>query len=481
MNSKNEYFSGDYNFLKKINYQIFKPNEDLICCSDLVLNTLGGKICTNFTDPIKLLLDKYKVPYYNNLLEIINENPNIFKIPMVIKSDANIYIKEIVYRYIESNYKYKIIISFEPLDIKYDIYYELNDISFNQIIGILFQIDFMKNKINTYEYYKQLTQDFNKTLHCYYVEKYDDNAIIVSGYNSVRELSQVLFNNLSLEVLHLSRLDRIISKKCISTIFNHIIYKRFLYSKIKTIDQIRFMLFSCSILFSLGTTSCQDIDLLVYSENIGKEVNMVIDEYFIKDKFPLIDFHMKGYGDWTIDGKKAYLNDWFIKEWPNLYGSKDLEQTIFDPRFHYYFLGMKFISYKADIMRRVKRNRATAYTDLIMLNYFNGLIIKPEKLEREYWQNNEKIEYSDKNLVELILKIIKNAIRWHGIKIPAERVYKYIIWPDEFKLNYNNLHKIDIDINKWINYSKLKIKKDEENKNKHELIIEQYKNRNLDY
>ena len=92
------------------------------------------------------------------------------------------------------------------------------------------------------------------------------SLLTLTTFNEIREISQILFNKMSLDVLELCRLDRILLKPFNSTVYNHLIYKRFLYSKVRTIDQIRFMLFSCSILFSLGNTYCQDIDLLVYSE-----------------------------------------------------------------------------------------------------------------------------------------------------------------------------------------------------------------------
>jgi hypothetical protein len=185
---------------------------------------------------------------------------------------------------------------------------------------------------------------------------------------------------------------------------------------------------------------------------------------------------MKGYGEWLDDGKKNYLDEWFLTEWPNLYGSKDMTETFFNPKFHYYFMGLKIISYKADIMRRVKRNRATAYTDLIMLDYFNGLKIKPFQLEREYWQNNQKLYYKDEDLSYMIIKILKNIIRWHGIIISASRVYNYILWPNDFKMSNEQLINIDNEIKKWIKYSKSRILNDKENMNKINFIVKSYNN-----
>lgn len=469
-----EYFDGSYDFLSKTNFQLFKPNEDLVCCKDLTLNVLSGKIADNFIEPIKLLYDHFNNEYYKMLLDRAKQN--YFTIPLSKKSnELDVYDKEIIMRYIESSVKYKMIITTKKID-NYDIFYELNNLTKNQLIGIIFQLEMQKNEIKKYDYYRDIANKFTSTLYCYYVEKKlnianNESHYIIEDYNGIREITQVLFNDLSLEVLNLSRLDRIIKKNTYSTIFNHLIYKRFLYSKVKTLDQINFMLFSCSILFTLGTTKCKDIDLLVYHNNNSPEIDQTVKTFFINDKFPLIDFHMRGYGEWSTQGKKNYLDDWFLKEWPQLYGSNDLTETFFDPRFHYYFMGMKMISYKADIMRRVKRNRATSYTDLIMLDYLNGIQVKPFKLNREYWQNNEQFFYTDDELIILIKRIMYYTVEWHNLFISAFKVYNYIDWPDDFNLSDHQLKEIDDNFKQKSKEKNKKIFPMEENNKKIKFII----------
>ena len=469
-----EYFEGNYDFLSNTIFQIFKPNEDLICCKDLTLNVLGGKIASNFIDPIQLLYDHFQNKYYEDLLLIAKKNE--YHIPLSVTYDnTTVYDKEIILRYIESSIKYNLLVTSKKID-NYDIFYEISNLSKNQLTGIIFQLEMQKNEIKKYDHYREISKKFGNNLYCYYVDKTKyivDNTLeyVIEDYNGIREITQVIFNELSLEVLNISRLDRLINKNTYKTIFNHLIYKRFLYSKIKVIDQINFILFSCSILFTLGTTVCKDIDLLVYHKNKTSEMENAIQTYFIDNKFPLIDFHMRGYGEWLDDGKKQYLDDWFLLEWPNLYGSKDMENTFFDPKYHYYFMGMKIISYKADIMRRVKRNRATAYTDLIMLDYLNGIIVKPFKLEREYWQNNERFIYSNDDLIYMIYKILRYVITWHKLQIPAKRVYDYILWPDDFSLNLEQLNEIDNNMNMWIKKYKMHLIQISENNNKQKLVI----------
>lgn len=456
-----KYFEGDYSFLKKIKYQIFKPNDSYSCCPDLMLNILTNNNKTP-CDVIKYLYNYYNNDYFKNLLKF-TENNKLLDLPIFLDNHDD-KLCQIIYYFIESQSNYSICFSTKKINIDYKILYKIK-LSKNQLIGILFQIDIQYNKIENHKYYEDL-YNINKSeddiYYFYYFEKKTviiDNKIKLDNFNSIREITQIIFNKLSLEALELCRFDRLLTKQFKITFYNHQIYKRFLYSKIRTIDQIRFMLFSCSSLFSLGNTYCKDIDLLCYSdsETTPPQLASIIHTYFIEDRFELIDFHMKGYGGWTKTGPKAYLYDWFDKEWPALYYSKNMEETIFDPRFHYYFMGLKIISFKADFARRVKRNRATSYTDLIMLNYFNGIYIEPMQLERKVWINHEEKSYSNNELKELISKILKNIVRWHNIKMKAEKVYEYIKWPSDFKLSEIELNDIDLEIDKMIKKTYIKI------------------------
>ena len=137
-----EYFDGSYDFLSKTNFQLFKPNEDLVCCKDLTLNVLSGKIADNFIEPIKLLYDHFNNEYYKMLLDRAKQN--YFTIPLSKKSnELDVYDKEIIMRYIESSVKYKMIITTKKID-NYDIFYELNNLTKNQLIGIIFQLEIIK-------------------------------------------------------------------------------------------------------------------------------------------------------------------------------------------------------------------------------------------------------------------------------------------------------------------------------------------------
>lgn len=477
MEKEEHFFKGDYSFLDKVKYQLFKPADSYICCPDLTLNILTSRNNT-FIDPIKYLAEYYQNDYYNELLQFTSN------LDMTLPLNVNKYtndgdkVLQIVQHFIESKPEYHLLFASHELNIEYHICHRLK-LTKRQLLGIIFQIDIQFNKIEHYDYYNNLYDIYksdDNIYYFYYVDKKcqsTDHKIRLDHFNNVREVTQIIFNRLSLEALDLCRLDRILTKQFKMTIYNHLIYKRFLYAKVKLVDQIRFMLFSCSILFTIGNTYCQDIDLLIYSkdETAPPSIESVVEKYFIEDRFDLIDLHIRGYFGWKAGGSKEYLNDWFEYEWPALYKAKDMEETVFNPKFHYYFMGLKIISYKADFMRRAKRNRATSYTDLIMLDYFNGIQVEPFELTRKYWKSHQELEYTNNELKELIRKIIKNVVRWHNIKINAKRVYKYIKWPHDFKLTDDDLKEIDNTMDKMVKKTHAKIYNINENLHKIKMVI----------
>ena len=482
MEDEDKYFKNNYSFLTEPDFHILKPDDNLICCNDLVLvsvNTnIQNKPTTNIQNyiiqVIKNLYNIYPINYYNNLLQILNSNSSLYNLPINIqRKKLNNELKEIFMRYLISTINYIIIISpIQLINIDYDICYILDNLTEKQIIGIIFQIEFQNNPLQKYTYYSSISNNYNKKMFIYYSTKKiqeQQYQYQIYNYNNKIEITQVIFNELSLEVLDYMRLDRLLYNNFKQSFYNHLIYKRFLYHYIKIEYQIRFLLFSCSALFALGTTYCRDIDLLVYDKYMNEEINNIIHTYLIN--INMIDLHLKGYGEWVEGEKKEYLNQWFEKDWPNLYGSSNLEETFFNPEFHFYFLGLKIISYKADIARRIKRNRPTSYTDLLMLDYFNGMIITPEHLSRQYWVNNELKEYTDDDLIGLIIKIIKYIVRWHKLIISAHRVYEYIIFPSDFKISTKFLDKIDKDNLEWIKTKNFKIIDIKENLVKRKIII----------
>jgi hypothetical protein len=152
-------------------------------------------------------------------------------------------------------------------------------------------------------------------------------------------------------------------------------------------------------------------------------------KYYLEDpntRFESVDTHIEGRGAWTIGGEKERLFDWFNKEWPVLYGAKSMDDTVLNPMHHFYYFGIKIISMKADIKRRLKRERPAAFADLIALNKLTNANIKLEPLSKGYWKNAEYFEFTDYEIKDLYKKIVWYLRSRYSINLSIDDVKKLV-------------------------------------------------------
>jgi hypothetical protein len=270
------------------------------------------------------------------------------------------------------------------------------------------------------------TQNFKDNL---YLHITDNNT------NSI-ELTQLFCNKNSMRLLQYQRLDRILQKNFDKSLAFLMTYKNWLYSMIHPLDHIRFMLFSSIVLYSLGLRNINDIDMIIHylpssdntkSESFFEKIYTYLEND--KTKFPFVvdGASIKGRNGWIIGGEKEYLINWFEKEWPAMYGSISMDDTILNPKFHYYYFGLKIISVEADIKRRGQRSRPAAYADLIAMQklVYNNVVIP--KIPNGYWKNHVFYEFSNKEKKELINKTIFYLRNRYGILTKNYEIEKIIL------------------------------------------------------
>jgi SAM-dependent methyltransferase len=113
---------------------------------------------------------------------------------------------------------------------------------------------------------------------------------------------------------------------------------------------------------------------------------------------------------------------------PNLIGAKDIFEVCANPKYFFYFMGIKFFSLDLNIKKWEKRFNANSITDLIMLNKINNYNIDsvcvPNMTVRQ-----GKLKIFDKKYI---------ASLFNEIKYKVKLFYKYDISIDEI---YNLLKK----------------------------------------
>jgi len=321
-----------------------------------------------------------------------------------------------------------------------------------QIQGLLFQINYdnggyknfnnilnmqnkfkADNKVNKIFFIlwkpKNKNIDVHNIVNDFFRNRSDYNEALYShicdNNTKTYELIQIITNRNTMRCLHYQRLDRILGKefakerKFSFSLLNT--FKNLIYTNIDTIDISRIMLFSSAVLFSFGVRNIHDLDMMFYMIGNKKEkLDELIVKFFIDEKegFPLFDIHTKNEDGWYCGSVLTpYLSEWFDKDWPNLYNSDSMTDTFFNPKHHFYFLGIKIISFNADVKRRIKRSRPAAYADLIAIIDILGIEIGVPCLPSGFWKNHVYYEFTDKEIKKLY-----GTIKWY-LKTRYDMIY----------------------------------------------------------
>jgi hypothetical protein len=154
-----------------------------------------------------------------------------------------------------------------------------------------------------------------------------------------------------------------------------------------------------------------DIDIYIHNEPMSIKFKDSVNKYLYgNNNFKFADISIKGFGEWVDGGKKEYLSEWFGKEWPNMYGSESMDETVFNPDFHYYYFGLKIIMIKADIVRRIKRSRPASFADLIAIKKFIYSDLEIPKIPDGFWYQNEYKKYT-RDVIFKMINTVKNYLR----------------------------------------------------------------------
>lgn len=451
------------------------------CCSDIILKPQFTNIKNyNYILPIKKLSDYYYEAHTNYYTEIYNKYKSVKFDKFINIQDNDSDLNLILFEYIKCFPKMRAIIVY-PIsnihDIKNTEFFSfLNDngiihgiktlyLNKKQVQGAIYQIYYDKSgfknmkaiigkqkKSNAYNkknkfyiIFYELNGDISKIVGTdapfkvhlrNMVRKHsgqpDDTKLnfflhISDTFTETIELGGLFLNKNSLELLKYQRLDRILDKGFNKSLLLFMTYKNWLYQNIDTIDMNRFMLFSSVVLYSLGMRDISDLDLMInHIPNDPKFKQLINDTFFDENNFQLFDVSFKGLGDWIIGGKKEYLNEWFEIEYPQLFGAIDLQDIFLNPKFYYYYFGIKIISVKADIARRIKRSRPAAYADLIALMTFTEQIIDIPSLPDGYWLNQVYYKYTPDEIKKQ-LNTISNYLKYrYHIQLSIDEIKKIL-------------------------------------------------------
>lgn len=214
----------------------------------------------------------------------------------------------------------------------------------------------------------------------------DDIFHISESHGHSVEIAQIYFNINTLNMLPNICLDRFISNNDRDlTSFVFFNYYKKLQEQFTRLDQIRGIIYGSYVLYSYGLRLSNDIDAvylylpdnkqtanfqstfrkLFESDNKTKNKtnNKTMNTNSNSKKFiDCMEIALKGSTNW-----KPFWED-HLNKLAQFAGIGSYDDIILNPKYHFYFMGIKMMTLDIDTIRRLYRRRPAAYADIIATN-----------------------------------------------------------------------------------------------------------------
>ena len=235
-----------------------------------------------------------------------------------------------------------------------------------------------------------------------------------NNYIATIDVGSLILNPSNIKYFNETLFERFLSIKSKKAKMMFIAYKKYLYDQINYFDRERFLVFSSFVLYINGLREPNDLDVIVYHKPrpVDIQLKKTIKEGTDNKLLGYIELQVKGHGKWKKGDVCEYQDNWFLKAWPNLFGAKDYEEMIFDPRYHVNFMGVKVLTLYGDLQRRIERKRPAAYANLIAVNRLlnqKNVMIPP--IPESYWKDHKQYFYKTEEEKNRLYKTIKFYLR----------------------------------------------------------------------
>ncbi len=268
-------------------------------------------------------------------------------------------------------------------------------------------------------------------------------------YYKTVENGQIYFCKNSLKFLENQLLQRHIDIRMRKSRILLATFKRWFAQNVSLKDRRGFLILSGSILYSYGMRNIHDIDMYID----GSCYTTQVERYLVDplSKFYFMDVGMRGTHTW-----RQYWDKWGIK-WAQLMGANNFDEIVYNPEYHYYYMGMKFLCLEGDIQKRLIRQRPRSLVDLIKINQLLGYKIQipsipitqkkyiplNENIDIESLENNQKYNPNN-NEIECV------------VRVDFDRFLSTMQW--YLKVVYHEEHSIN-DIKPLVGIRKIRVKK----------------------
>lgn len=222
--------------------------------------------------------------------------------------------------------------------------------------------------------------------------------------------------------------------------------------------QFTSIILSSMVLFVIGCTTAEDVDIMIFNKMDNKEIKNMTD---IMGKNNLDPRVLKKNNLWWKHKDKSY-NYWMTYalgiEWVKSVNANSIEEIFFDSKHYFYLHGVKFISIELEFQRLLKRNSLNAYIDIYALHKFNNykinfpLTVSKLQMRAGWIKFLEKKDYD-----EIITKIVQRLRWWHNIKENENNIRKLFIYESNKAYDkYTRVNRLSIfdNLRKYHQYIK---------------------------
>lgn len=284
------------------------------------------------------------------------------------------------------------------------------------------------------------------------------NILHINDYFSEGIDNTCLFlNENSITIMKMQNIKRHLQLNNPKLLFMINTFKKLLLTKFSQMDSLKFLIFSSITLYTLGIRAMKDIDgKILFEQKYDDDFMKNYVKYFTiegDNYFSFVDLVLKdtiGY-DSYVETLSDYIS--------HIIGARDFNDIVFNPKFHYYFFGVKIPIVKYDIVKRMLRYKESAISDLIAYKTQFHLNFKLPKIPsiQYFFEKDEMGNYIRKevsvNIKNYIKKIKFFLERKHNIKTTEDKIINMF---SNISINHT-LNDIDYDEMKYVFNKKLGI------------------------
>jgi endonuclease/exonuclease/phosphatase family metal-dependent hydrolase len=379
----------------------------------------------------------------------LKQKDNMKKLIDKLKKNGTIhYTKELTVNfYTMYNIAYQLYAHERRMKLNSHIIYKLNKLGFNDVHDSHNIMVIVYNHKNESVPIKGNSSPFKIELRELFTLSEDDSLYdflhVNNDDNEAYEYSNIFFNENTLRFLQKQQSWKILDMKHSIRLFNRL--KEFYHNN--SLNEVEnSIVFSSGILFSYGLREINDLDVIMLeSKNTTYEQIKEFNSNNIKNKFDL---------DISYEKSPEFNEDW-IKELNSraeMCGAKDYKELILNPKYHYYFMGMKFLRLKCDIFIRFKRGRPAQITDLLVLRQSHNLNYQLSiPKETKTYDESKKMDIIKKVDENDFLKTVKHYLdKRYYIDLSIDNIKKWINNEINGGSNYQLTKVEDLSNNKYV-------------------------------